>query len=110
MFPAMTGPENQRHTPTGGTRHPSGRPLRPAVIITVVGAVVFAGATFALLREPLSTTVAEIAAVVALGAFGVTVYGLLRSLLTMIESAGERRRQEREATERRHGDRVKKPD
>jgi len=53
---------------------------------------------------------AELAAVVALGAFGVTVYGLLRTLLTMIESAGERRRQEREATERRHGDRVKKAD
>jgi hypothetical protein len=78
--------------------------------VTIVAVIVFAGSTFALLREDLSTTSAELAAVVALVAFGVTVYGLLRTLLVLIESAGERRRQAREATERRHGSRAQKPD
>jgi hypothetical protein len=34
-------------------------------------------------------------------AFGVAIYGLLRMVLALVESAGERRRQAREATERR---------
>jgi hypothetical protein len=65
---------------------------------------------YAVIRTELSTTAAELAAGAALLAFGVMVYGLLRTILTLVESASERRRQDREATERRHGDRVRKPD
>jgi hypothetical protein len=42
-------------------------------------------------------------------AFVVMVYGLLRMVLALVESAGERRRQEREVTGRREGERARKP-
>jgi len=63
----------------------------------------------ALLRGQLSTTLAEVIAGLALAAFVVMVYGLLRMVLALVESAGERRRQEREVTERREGERARKP-
>jgi hypothetical protein len=53
------------------------------------------------LRGNLSETKAEIAAGVALLTFGLLIYGVLQMILSLIESAGERRRQQREATERR---------
>jgi hypothetical protein len=65
---------------------------------------------YAVIRTELSSTVVELAATAALLSFGVMIYGLLRTILILIESASERRRQAREATERRHGDRVRKPD
>ena len=53
--------------------------------------------------------VISIIAGLALAAFVVMVYGLLRMVLALVESAGERRRQEREVTERREGERARKP-
>jgi len=57
------------------------------------------------MRGNLGTTTAEISAAVALAAFGFLIYALLQLILATIESAGERRRQAREATERRHRER-----
>ena len=105
----MTGPENQRRHPSG-TRRAPGRSLRSALIVTVVAAIAFAASTYAVVKIELSTSEAELAAVAALFTFGVLVYGLLRTLLALVESASERRRQARETTERRHGERVEKPD
>jgi hypothetical protein len=70
-------------------------------VITIVATIVFAVATYELIRAELSTTLAELSAVTALLAFGVLVYGLLLIILALIESAGERRRIERETSERR---------
>ena len=44
---------------------------------------------------------------VALAAFGVTAYGLIQAVLALIDTAGERRRHDREVTERRKGDRAR---
>ncbi len=109
MFPEMTDPGYARRQAAGGTRRAGGRALRRALILSIVAAVVFGVSTIALLRGDLPTIAAELAAVVALGAFGVTVFGLLRTVLILIESAGERRREARAATERRTGDRARKP-
>jgi hypothetical protein len=84
--------------------------IRPALLITLASGVVLAAAIVELQRGELSTTFAELAAIVALLAFGASVYGLLRTILVVIESAGERRRQAREVTERRHGDRTQESD
>jgi hypothetical protein len=84
--------------------------IRPALLITLASGVVLAAAIVELQRGELSTTFAELAAIVALLAFGASVYGLLRTILVVIESAGERRRQAREVTERRHGDRAQESD
>ncbi len=83
--------------------------LRATVVFTVFSAVALAAATMALLRGDLPTLAAELSAAVALVAFGVMVYGILRIILAMVESAGERRRQAREVSERRKGDRARKP-
>ena len=58
---------------------------------------------YAVMRTELSTVATELAAVAALLSFGVMIYGLLRTILTLVESASERRHQTRDATERRHG-------
>jgi len=94
---------------TDETQHARARPVRAALVITTTSTLVFAASMFALLRAQSSTIAAELAAVVALGSFGVTVYGLLRTLLVLIVSAGERRRQARKVTERRNSDRARKP-
>lgn len=89
------------------TRTPQpGSGLGRAVVITIVATVIFGVAMYELIRGDLSTVRAELAAAVALVAFGVAIYGLLRMVLALVESAGERRRQAREATERRKGARV----
>jgi len=41
--------------------------------------------------------------------FGVTAYGLMQAVLAVIDTAGERRRHERDVTERRKGDRARQP-
>ena len=109
MFPEMTAPENQRHQ-SGGTRRAPGRNLRSALIITVAAAVAFAASTYAVVKSDLSTSAAELAAVTALLTFGVMIYGLLKTLLALVESASERRREARAATERRHGERTGRPE
>jgi hypothetical protein len=44
---------------------------------------------------------------VALSGFGVTAYGLIQAVLAVVDSAGERRRHDRDVTERRTGDRTR---
>lgn len=82
-------------------RKPPGSGLRSAIVITIVATIVFGVATYELIRADLSTTLAELSAITALLSFGVVVYGLLLIILALIESAGERRRIERETSERR---------
>jgi hypothetical protein len=88
---------------------PASSRMRFTLLLTVVSAIAFAAATIALLRGQLSTTLAEVIAALALAAFVVMVYGLLRLVLGLVETAGERRRQEREVSERRKGARARKP-
>ena len=90
-------------------KHKPGQGLGSAAVLTVVSAIVFGVATWKLVKGDLSTLWAELSAGIALVAFGVGIYGLLRMILAFIETASERRRQAREVTERRHGDRARKP-
>ena len=104
----MTDPTpSQERAPVSTPSLRSG--LRGTVIFTVLSVVALAAATMALLRGELPTLAAELSAAVALLAFGAMVYGILRIILAMVESAGERRRQAREVSERRKGDRARKP-
>jgi uncharacterized protein HemX len=103
----MTQPDQDRAE--SGTRRSNRRPLRSSLLITLFSAIAFAASLYAVVRTQLSTTEAELAALAALATFGLMVYGLLQTLLTLVESASERRQRAREATERRHGDRAQKP-
>lgn len=106
----MTNPESAPSRADRGTKRANRRPVRPPLIITLLAAIAFAASTYTVLRGDLSTGEAELAAVSALLTFGLMIYGLLRTILALVESASERRREAREATERRHGERVGKPD
>ena len=80
-----------------------------ALTIAIVAGIIAVASTIVVIRNTYSTTVEAIVAAVALLAFGVTAYGLIQAVLALVDSAGERRLRDREVTERRHGDRARKP-
>lgn len=97
-------------TPAGGTSAPgSGLSVRTALLIALAGATAAILATRAVLRNAYGVGVEALLAVVALIAFGVAAYGLMQAVLALIDTAGERRRQDREVTERRKGARARQP-
>jgi len=80
-----------------------------ALTIAVVGGIIAIATTIVVIRNNYSTSIEAILAAVALLAFGVTAYGLIQAVLALVDSAGERRMRDREVSERRHGDRARKP-
>lgn len=80
-----------------------------ALAIAVGGGVLAVGSTIVVIRNRFSTSVEAVVAAVALLAFGVMAYGLIQAVLALVDSAGERRLRDREVTERRQGDRARKP-
>lgn len=97
----------QAETPVRGKpRRPQGLGIGPALLVTIVSVIVCVGATVALIRGEYATLTSELIAALVLVSFGFAVYGLLRMVLTIIETAGERRRQAREVTERRKRERA----
>lgn len=63
----------------------------------------------AVLRNEYSVGIEALIAAVALAGFGVAAYGLIQAVLALVDTAGERRRQDREVSERRKGDRARQP-
>ena len=91
---------------TGSSRPPT---VKVALIMAVTGAIVATGATLMVLQGDRGTGLEALLGAVALAAFGVTAYGLIQAVLAVIDTAGERRRHDREVTERRQGDRARPP-
>lgn len=87
-----------------------GPSVATAMTIAVVSAIVAAAATVVVIKNDFSTLVEGLLAALALVAFGVTAYGLIQAVLALVDTAGERRRQDREVSERRQGDRARKPE
>ena len=96
---------------TAGENTPPVRGLsvRSSLLIALTGAILATGATILVLRNEYGVGVEAIFGAVALAAFGVTAYGLLQAVLALVDTAGERRRQERAVTERRKGARARQP-
>lgn len=105
----MTEPGQAESPVRGKPRRPPGLGIGPALLLTIVSVIVCVGATLALIRGEFSSPVAELLAALVLVSFGFAVYGLLRMVLALIETAGERRRQARKITERRKGERGETP-
>ena len=91
---------------TGTNRPPT---VKMALVMAVVGAIVATGATLMVLQGDRGTGLEALLGALALAAFGVTAYGLIQAVLAVIDTAGERRRHDREVTERRQGDRARPP-
>lgn len=96
--------------PGGGSAPPAhGLTARAALLIALLGAIGAAGATIVVLRNEYGVGIEALFGLVALAGFGVTAYGLMQAVLAIIDTAGERRRHDREVTERRKGARARKP-
>lgn len=106
----MTEPAQADPQGRGKPRRPPGLGIGPALALTIASVVICIGATVALLRGDYSTLVDEVLAAAALISFGFAVYGMLRMVLALIETAGERRRQTREFSERRKAEREQPPE
>ncbi len=90
-----------------GTRRPPS--LRAALVMAIVGGIIVLAATLVVLQGGRGTGVEALIGAVALAAFGVMAYGLMQAVLAVIDTAGDRRRNDREVTERRQGDRARPP-
>lgn len=80
-----------------------------AASISIVSAILVAGATYEVVRGTLSAGRTRLLAVVSLLSLVALFYGLIELSLAVIATTAERRRREREVTERRKGDRARKP-
>ncbi|MEO5904258.1 MAG: hypothetical protein ABIQ55_09625 [Gemmatimonadaceae bacterium] len=80
-----------------------------ALTIAFVGAVGSVASTIVMMKNDFGASIEALLAAVALGAFGLTAYGLIQAVLALVDTAGERRTRDREITERRQGDRARKP-
>jgi hypothetical protein len=80
-----------------------------SLLIAFLGAAAAVAATIAVLRNEYTVAVEALLAAVALGGFGFAAYGLMQAVLALIDTAGERRRQDREVSERRKGARARQP-
>jgi hypothetical protein len=86
-----------------------GMSIQKAAIIAIVSAIVVFYSTYEVVRATWSTGMTRIMAVVALLSLVATTYGLIELALAVIATTAERRRKAREVTERRKGDRARKP-
>lgn len=80
-----------------------------AAVITVVSVILVTGSTYAVIKGTLSAGMTRVLAVISLLSLVATAYGLIELALAVIATTSERRRKAREVTERRTGDRARKP-
>ncbi|MFN2637871.1 MAG: hypothetical protein ABR585_12670 [Gemmatimonadaceae bacterium] len=106
----MTEPAATVEQPATNLPHVDlGMSITKASIIAIVSLVFVAGATYGVVKGTLSAGMTRLLAVIALLALASTVYGLIELALAVIATTAERRRKAREVTERRKGDRARKP-
>ena len=86
-----------------------GMSIGKAAVISVVSAILVMASTYQVVRGSLSTGMTRLLAVVSLLSLVALVYGLIELTLAVIATTAERRRKAREVTERRKGDRARKP-
>jgi hypothetical protein len=106
----MTDPSATAEQPHEALPHVDrGMSIGIAAVITVVSTLLVAGSTYAVVKGTLSAGMTRLLAVVALLALVAASYGLIELALAVIATTTERRRKAREITERRKGDRARKP-
>ena len=86
-----------------------GMSIGKAAIITIVSVLVVFVSTYEVIKATLSTGMTRILAVVSLLSVVAAAYGLIELALAVIATTAERRRKAREVTERRKGDRARRP-
>lgn len=82
--------------------------MRTAIVVAVVSALVTAAAMYEVVSADVSPGTKRLFALLAIVAFAGMIYGMTQALLAVIATTAERRRREREVSERRMGDRARK--
>jgi len=83
--------------------------IRKAAIITTVSVILVIAATYEVVKGTMSAGMTRVMAVISLLALVGMAYGLIELALAVIATTAERRRKAREVTERRKGDRARRP-
>lgn len=83
--------------------------ISKAAIISIASGAVVLVSTYEVVKATLSTGMTRVLAVLALLSLVAMAYGLIELALAVIATTAERRRKAREVTERRKGDRARKP-
>lgn len=86
-----------------------GMSIRLAAAISIVSIILVAGSTYAVVKGTLSSGMTRLLAVVSLLSLVAAAYGLIELALAVVATSAERRRKARAVTERRQGDRARKP-
>lgn len=86
-----------------------GMSMGKATVITIVSIIAVTLSTYGVVKGSLSAGMTRVLAVVSLLSLVALVYGLIELALAVIATTAERRRKAREVTERRKGDRARKP-
>ncbi|MFL5462546.1 MAG: hypothetical protein ACJ8AB_07200 [Gemmatimonadaceae bacterium] len=86
-----------------------GMSIGKATTITVIAVILVLGSTYGVIKGTLSSGMTRVLAVVSLLSLVAAAYGLIELALAVIATTAERRRKAREVTERRKGDRARKP-
>ena len=86
-----------------------GMSISLALAITIVSLVLVGASSYAVIAAGLSAAMTRVFAVAALLGLAALMYGLVELLLAVIATSAERRRRAREVTERRQGERARKP-
>jgi len=80
-----------------------------AAVITLVSVILLIASTYYVIKGSLSAGTTRVLAVVSLLSLVALSYGLIELALAVVATTAERRRKAREVTERRKGDRARKP-
>jgi len=83
--------------------------ITKAAVISIVSAILVMISMYEVVKGTLSSGMTRVLAVVSLLSLVALVYGLIELTLAVIATTSERRRKAREVTERRKGDRARKP-
>ena len=86
-----------------------GMSIGKAAVITVVSVILMMVSTIAVIKGTLSAGMTRLLAVISLLSLFALAYGLIELALAVIATTSERRRMAREVTERRQGDRARRP-
>jgi hypothetical protein len=105
----MTDPSTPAEQPLAIPSVDKGMSMRLAVAITIISAIVVGASSYAVIAARLSAGMTRVFAVATLVALAALIYGLIELLLAVIATSSERRRKAREVTERRQGERARKP-
>ena len=106
----MTDPSATVEQPQEALPHVDrGMSIGIAAVISIVSIMLVAGSSYAVVKGTLSAGMTRLMAVVSLVSLVAAAYGLMELALAVIGTTTERRRKAREVTERRKGDRARKP-